>query len=116
MAKTQTVWKERPARWREGGKTIEEFAERAGVKPSSLKWWRWRLEGAQGKAPTSVVPDPGTTFVEVDTGATARTSALAAAEGRFEVLLGNGRLVRVPVDFDDRELARVLFVAEGGRR
>ena len=32
MAKTQTVWKERLAQWRESGKTIEEFAESEGVK------------------------------------------------------------------------------------
>ena len=35
----------------------------------------------------------------------------AALSSRFEVVLGNGRVVRVPVGFSDSEFARVLTIA-----
>ena len=114
MAKTQAVWKERVARWREGGKSLEEFAEREGLKLASLKWWRWRLEGARGKATGPVAH--GTTFLEVEPAAAERSPVPAADGQRYEVVLGNGRVVRVPVGFADSEFARVLSVAGAGRR
>lgn len=116
MAKTQAIWRERVARWRESGKSIEEFAEREGVKLASLKWWRWRLEGAREKTAASAPPARNATFVEVEAGAAVTKPAPVVERSCFEVVLGNGRIVRVPAGFVDSELARVLAVAEGTRR
>ncbi|MDQ3266565.1 MAG: hypothetical protein M3Y59_23445, partial [Myxococcota bacterium] len=64
---TQEVWRERLRRWQASGLKIEEFAEREGVKPGSLKWWRWRLGGVDrarnGSAPQA--PAPSGRFVEL---------------------------------------------------
>jgi transposase len=87
-------WARRVQEWQGSGLSAAEYARRKRLRARSLTWWRWKLAG---KATT--------TFVE-----------LHADEVRaepIEVVLGNGRVVRVPFRFDDALLARVLSVAEG---
>lgn len=120
----QDVWKERLQRWAKSGVGAEQFAAREGVKPAALKWWRWRLGGEdRKKVPAAArvaaaAPTPPqrvrarTVFVEVDT---ASTAAPTAESARYEVVLENGRVVRVPVGFSDGELARVLTIAGSAR-
>lgn len=119
----QDVWKERLERWAKSGVGAEQFAVREGVKPAALKWWRWRLGGEdrkKGPEPTAVAtasPTPPQrvgarpVFVEVEAASTPAPTESA----RYEVVLGNGRVVRVPVGFSDGELARVLVIAESAR-
>lgn len=121
MATTKEVWTERLARWRESGLGIEEFATREGVKPASMKWWRWRLGG--GPQPTKpVAPKPRAKkprFVEVavESPRRRRTEPTLAQPlpTTFDIVLENGRIVRVPAGFSADELARVLDVAEQPR-
>ena len=37
------VWKERVGRWVRGGLTAEEFAQEEGVRPATLRHWKWQL-------------------------------------------------------------------------
>lgn len=119
----QEVWKERLERMRNGGLGIDEFAVREGVKPAALRWWRWRLGGDHREKTTRPVTTPSptppqrarprTVFVEVE--AATPSAPLAAICSRFEVVLGNGRVVRVPAAFSESEFARVLAIAESAR-
>ena len=113
-AKTRAIWEERIARWQQSKLSAEEFAPLEGVRPSSLKWWRWRLGGEARRA---AAPAKGramkAAFIEVSGAA---PKATAQTSLRFEVVLRNGRVVRVPSGFGDGELARVLAVAEGATR
>jgi len=115
-AKTRAIWEERIARWQQSKLSAEEFAPLEGVRPSSLKWWRWRLGGEARRAAS---PAKGramkAAFIEVS-GAGPAPKAVAQTSLRFEVVLRNGRVVRVPSGFSDGELARVLAVAEGATR
>ena len=116
----QEVWKERLERLRNGGLGIDEFAVREGVKPAALRWWRWRLGGDHREktirpvtTPSSTPPQrarPRTVFVEVET--STPSAPLAAVSSCFEVVLVNGRVVRVPAGFSAGEFARVLAIAE----
>ena len=101
METTKAIWRERIARWEESKLTAEEFAPQEGVKPSSLKWWRWRLGGETRR------PKAGSPFVEVKTG-----SRAVSAAWHVEIALWNGRVVRVRAGFTDDELERVLAVAD----
>jgi len=115
-AKTRAIWEERIARWQQSKLSAEEYAPLEGVRPSSLKWWRWRLSGEARRAAAAAEGRP-TKAVFIDVGAPASAPEAPAQPGRcFEVVLRNGRVVRVPSGFSDGELARVLEVAEGALR
>lgn len=116
LVKTQALWRDRLERWRRGNKTDEEFAAIEGVKVSSLKWWRWRLSAADARREQAGRPAATSApvrFVEV-TPAPARPVAGGACH--YEVVLRNGRVVRVPAGFEDAALARVLKVVDEVRR
>jgi hypothetical protein len=46
------VWAKRVERWIDSGLTAKEFAAEAGLKPSTLSYWKWRLR-AKRPAKTS---------------------------------------------------------------
>jgi len=55
---TAKKWQKRVQRWKRSGLTADEFAEGAGLSPSSLTWWSWRLRKAkrEGEAPFGELP------------------------------------------------------------
>lgn len=114
-AKTRAIWEERIARWQQSKLSAEEYAPREGVRPSSLKWWRWRLSGETRRAAGATKGEP-TKVAFVEVGVPPSSRAPAQPGSCFEVILRNSRVVRVPPGFSDGELARVLAVAEGTAR
>jgi hypothetical protein len=114
-ATTRAIWEERIARWQQSKLSAEEYAPLEGVRPSSLKWWRWRLSGEARRAGPVKDGPAKAAFIEVGAPAPA-PEAPAQTSLRFEVVLRNGRVVRVPAGFIDSELARVLAVTEGASR
>jgi len=96
------------------GLTLAEFARRRGVRAGTLSWWRHRLrsEGARrrlgkllAKSGERAAEHEG--FVEI-----APPAALLGVEpggaGWFEVVLGDGTVVRVPARFAEADLGRLL--------
>ena len=98
---TRADWERRVRRWRRSGLKREEFAAQEGVKPTTLGWWAWALQ--RGVSTALVKRDA---FVEVTAG-----EVPALVDERIEIVLENGRVVRVPAAFDDAHLGRVLDVA-----
>ena len=96
---SREVWAERVARWKASGLSAEEFARKHKVGEASLKWWKWKL-GSTSKKEMSPL-----TFVEMT----------AAVRGEvLEVVVGDV-VVRVPSDFDEAALTRLLDVIERQR-
>jgi hypothetical protein len=91
--------------WLASGEERETFAEREGVSSKQLGWWRWKL-GEMGVGLSSDDVDPTPSFVEL----TLPTSST------IELVMPRGVVVRVPSDFDDDVLARMLSVLERGQR
>ena len=104
------VWAKRIARWRDSGLTANEFASEIGVNANTLKHWSWQLgvterEGRKPQLARALQTPPQ--WVEV--------VAPAAAGGNvFEIVLAGGRVVRVPADFSDEALGRLLAVVDAG--
>lgn len=143
MARTsRTEWLERVRAWKQSGEARDAFAERHGWKSRSLAWWAWKLEsegeeltpqrGRRSKAntkakakakakrggsssstrttrtkATSRPVSPALAFVEVDVG-------LSPEPGRLELEVG-GVMIRLPADFHETSLVRLLSVLEARR-
>lgn len=107
MAKEpRAVWERRVARWAKSGLSREQFAAREGVKPATLGWWRWFLDG-KARQPSKALVKSDARFVEV--GPVILEPAVSA---HIEIVLPNGRVVRIPAAFDEVAFGRVLAVAE----
>ena len=98
---SREIWTKRVAQWKSSGLTAAEFARRYKVGEASLKWWSWKLGSSQKKA-DAMSP---LTFVEM-TGALQRET--------IELVVGAIQ-VRVPADFDEVALGKVLDVLERRR-
>ena len=104
-------WREAEARavvtaWQRSGESLSSFARAQGVKARRIAWWAARL----GVRTSESVRFHPVHLIEprVDSGP-GRPEAL-------EVVLADGRCVRVPAGFAAEDLARVLLVVEGGVR
>lgn len=95
------AWSRRVAAWQSSGMTCREFAASAGVNPSTLAWWKWKLASRDEGA------ELGLTFFEL-TGV--GQPACRPASGRGVTVQMGEAQVAVPVDFDEATLVRVLAV------
>jgi len=131
---TAREWAARVKRWQRSGLSAPDFGRREGFEGKQLTWWKWHLSrkdqasaakkpakrGAKAKSQTRS-PRPrrakrGRTgnparrraarFVPVKLPVTVPGSAL-------EIVLGNGRVVRVPSGCDGAWLTQVLAAADG---
>lgn len=91
------------------GEGEDAVAKRLGIKVSTLRWWasqiRCRAARRQGAGPGSPTALAAPAFIEVHV--ESRRPALG-----FEVVIENGREVRVPLGFDAGELVRLVQVLE----
>ena len=100
---TRADSEQRITRWERSGLSRVEFAQQEGVAPRKLSWWRWKLR--RKSATTAIVRRPRVVELQA-------IAHGASSSERVEIVLENGRVVRVPSAFDDAALRRVLDVAE----
>jgi transposase len=98
MTKT-SQWRLHLEKWAASGLSAEDFAVQHGLTVHALKWWRWKIGADDAKTAAAKKP----AFVEV-------VAAPARTTSPLEVLLPNGCIVRVAVDFDEGALRRLLAV------
>ena len=97
----QRQWRRRINDWRASGLSVRDFCARHGLAPARFYHWRRVLERRAAEEPAAFVP----VHVVADAIST-RTSAL-------EVVLTDGRTVRVTPGFDVATLRKLLAVLEG---
>jgi transposase len=114
------VWAKRVERWQDSGLTAKQFAAELEVSPNSLTFWKWKLRRlANGEGPPIPIPakrrtskrkDTAPQFLQlVPTSATDHTPTSS-----IEIVFVSGVVVRVPRDFDEPTLVRLVGVL-GGR-
>lgn len=106
---TRAEWKKRVERWNKSGKTAEEFAAEEGFRAKQLYWWRWKLRGEPAAAKVAGAPSFLPVRVMDPTPPTVLCSAL------IDIVLPNGRVVRVAPGFNLTALTQVLRIAEQGQ-
>jgi len=103
------------ARWARSGLTQRAFAQREGMRPGTIAWWRhvFRRAGereaqARGRRQRPVgTPQAAAAFVEVTMDSAARPGAAT-----LEVIVRTGQVIRVPRAFDATSLRAVVAALE----
>ena len=105
---TQVEWAQRLKQWEKSGQSAAEFGAREGIDAKRLKWWRWKLR-SQPREPRLPAP---VRFLPVHV--VESPVPRGAPPAFIEVVLANGRVVRIAPGFDADTLGRVLAIAEAG--
>lgn len=103
---TRDEWAKAVGEWSRSGLKGAEFAAGIGVKESTLRHWKWKLE--HGERPRGARRTEGA-FVRI---APVRVPLSAAETESVELVLLNGVRIRLPAQFETATLRRVLDVVE----
>jgi transposase-like protein len=106
----QRYWEEVLRRWKEGGQTVRAFCRAEKVRESAFYFWRRKLtrRGRQAPKRAAAVAKHPLSFLPVHL---VDPRVIEPARG-VEIVLEQGRTVRVPPGFDRQTLADVLALLE----
>ena len=111
--RSRDEWVAEVRQWRASGLSSVQYASQRGLKSGTLLWWSRRVDAAE--RPQAQGTTAQVSFVPVRVRQDSPdTRASAHATGSIEIILSNGRRVRVTGEVDNDDLARVLDAAEGG--
>lgn len=105
MRTSREEWRKRVERWKDSGLTAQQYASELGIKASTLQYWKHKLgkpEALPGRkvgraAQAHTLPS----LIELQ-------PIVATSGTAFELDLGVGRRLRIPVGFDAPSLERLL--------
>ena len=121
VRKREGDWRRIFAEQRSSGLNHSAFCRQKAISPNAYFWWKRELPRrhrlrrgtrAHGKKPAAAKRSSAPALVPVRI-RTEERSITAGFLQFFEVLLGGGRVLRVPVGFHAEELRRLLLVLEG---
>lgn len=121
---SRAEWEKRVRRWRDSGLSAREFAAETGLSAATLANWRWKLNNqpstddvaaAQDAAALDEVVHEAVRFVELKPAAAARTTTAVSVPAMLELVLHHDVRVRVPSDFDEAALTRLVRAVEAAR-
>ena len=123
-------WRSLLQQWRRSGLTVRAFCAQHGLSEPSFYYWQRTIarrdHQTSGSPPPARPPHPSPTTrtrsaarrpesplpLFVPLGVTAGPLTASAGRGTLEVVLGLGRVVRVPPGFDAATLRQLLAVLE----
>ena len=105
MEKEQ-YWREIVRGAGQSGMSVREYCLRHGLKESQFHWWQRTLKDRALESP-DVGVEASFALVSKDSGASQGSTAAG-----IELLLSNGRLLRIARGVDEQTLRMVLSVAE----
>ncbi len=104
MTERGRYWQRWLSQWERSGLTQAEFCRRHRLKLANFAWWKRKLTAHVGSARSRGKPALSAKFVEVGL-PTARALV-------YEVVLSDGRVVRVPNEFDAEAVSRLIVAVE----
>jgi len=112
--RSRAEWVEEVRRWRGSGQKASEYARERGIHAGTLAGWASKVRDS-AVAPRASSGQRSSMFVPVHVARAAETvdGRAGANRGQVEVVLRNGRSVRVSGTFDGEAVARLLMIAEG---
>lgn len=114
---TQELWSKRVERWKDSGLTAAEYAQETGLNRHTLTYWKWRLNAEadrrERKQDARAQKAAAARFIEVTIPPVPPPRAPEAAE-LLELVFEGGLRLRIPTQFDETALRRVVATL-GGR-
>ena len=110
--RSREEWVAEVARWRKSGLGSAEYAQQHGLNRSTLLGWSFKVGAPEAKPQHETKAPVG--FLPVRVRERQTGQGAISDESRIEIVLANGRAVRVAGGVSASELARVLAVVEGG--
>lgn len=98
----EPYWRMVIGRWRRSGQSVRAFCRAERINEPRFYWWRRRLEQAD---------EPKPSFLPVHV---VRDDTETPDARPIEVVLANGRSLRVPPGFDPYTLLALLEILEAG--
>ena len=115
VRRSRAEWTAEIIQWRKSGLGSAEYAAQRGLNRGTLLWWSRQVGAAnevRAAAPTAAVTPVAFVPLRVRKDP---LESVSTAQGSIEVILCNGRRVRIAGAVDGGTLARVLDAAEGAR-
>lgn len=119
MTQTEATWAERVHRWRESGRSADQFAQGQGFEASTLRYWASRLRtkaasaaaGAESRGSAMGMPSVGVVRVRrAWTGTSTPTSPVVPTSRGATVVIAIGAArIEVLPGFDPALLAQVVI-------
>ncbi len=97
-----SYWRQVLARWRRSGLSVRVFCRAEGINEPQFYWWRRKLSQPKPK-------EPAPAFVPVHV---VHEPAADLETRSIEVVLANGRCLRVGPGFDPRTLVTLVDLLE----
>ena len=107
MGAKRQEWASRVQQWRQSGQTARDFARARGFNHNTLTHWAWRLGAGKRSPAREGRPGKQAAFIEI--------MSQTIADGRFELELAGGRVLRIPPRFDAESLVQLVRVLEAER-
>ncbi len=98
----EKYWRRLLGQWRRSGLTASQFCEQQGISQPSFYFWRREI--ARRDQAATIRPSSSPTFVKL--------ALEGAAPSPLEIVLADGRLLRVRPGFDAALLRQVLRLLE----
>jgi hypothetical protein len=110
MSKRERHWRRKVAEFKSSGLSRAAFCRRRRVNYHTMTYWVKRLANLDGPGAGG---DARASFVEVSLPSGAADATLEwNRPATYEVRLGNGRSIRLGVDFEDEAVARLIRTLE----
>jgi transposase len=100
-------WRQLIERWQSSGLSVRAFCERHRLAVPSFYAWRRTLQQRDRRPPTSQTPESSAAFLPIHV----RHDAPDLTPS-LELVLANGRCLRIPAGFDAVALRALLAVLE----
>ena len=110
--RSRAEWLEEVRRWRETGQSAAEYAAEHGLHSGTLGGWASKVRDVVAARPGGSRPRKSV-FVPLRVAQTPPISSKAGPD-EIEVVLLNGRRVRISGSFESEAVARLLAIVESG--
>lgn len=106
-------WRRTIAQWKDSGLTQTEFCRQRKISLPALRWWKWKLAQDESQKwqpaflPIRIVDAEGR-----EDSLSTSMPAHATSDTVFEIISHQGYLIRIPMNFEQEALVRLLKTLE----